>query len=224
MILNEFAKVLYLFSHSCIMKRMLKNLRNNFITGILILTPVTLIIWLCIFLINVLGGVRNILPNSISNSDNYFIRASSSLIVLAVIFFLIVVTGWLSRKIIGKQLISFVEETIGRVPVVRTAYKAIKQLIDVFSGNNEQFQAVCIIEFPRKGLHTYGFITGETMFDGKKHYHVFVPTTPNPTSGFTLLVEQSEVRRVNMTVENALKTIISMGALSTSKVDLKTDL
>lgn len=224
MTLSEFAKVLYLFNHSCIIKNMLKNLRNNFITGILILTPVTLVTWLCIFLINVLGGARNILPNSISNSSNYFIRASSSLIVLIIIFFLIVVAGWLSRKIIGKQLIAFIEETIGRVPVLRTAYKAIKQLIDVFSGNNKQFQAVCIIEFPRKGLHTYGFITGETMFDGKKHYHVFVPTTPNPTSGFTLLVEQSELRRVNMTVEDALKTIISMGVLSTNKVDLKTGL
>ncbi len=222
--LNDIAKRLYLLSHSCIIDHMLKNLRNNFITGVLILTPVTLIIWLCIFLINVLGGVRNILPNSISNSSNYFVRASSSLIVLTTIFFIIVIAGWLSRKLIGKQLIAFIEETISRVPVLRSAYKAIKQLIDVFSGNNKQFQAVCLIEFPRKGLHSYGFITGETIFDGKKHYHVFVPTTPNPTSGFTVLVEQAEVRRINMTVEDAFKIIISMGVLSTSKVDLKTDL
>jgi uncharacterized membrane protein len=200
---------------------MLKDLRKNFITGILILTPVTIIIWLCIFLINILGGVRNILPDSISDSSNYFIRASSSVLVLLLIFIFIVAAGWLSRKIIGKQLLSFMEETIAKIPILRTAYKAIKQLIDVFSGKNQQFQAVCIIEFPRKGLHSYGFITGETTFEGKKHYHVFVPTTPNPTSGFTVLAEQSEVTRVNITVEEAFKIIISMGVLSTNKGDLQ---
>ena len=200
---------------------MLKDLRKNFITGILILTPVTIIIWLCIFLINILGGVRNILPDSISDSSNYFIRASSSLFVLLFLFLFIVVAGWLSRKIIGKQLLSFMEETIAKIPILRTAYKAIKQLIDVFSGKSEQFQAVCIIEFPRKGLYSYGFITGETTFEGKKHYHVFVPTTPNPTSGFTVLAELSEVTRVNITVEDAFKIIISMGVLSTNKGDLQ---
>ena len=200
---------------------MLKNLRKNFISGILILTPVTIIIWLCIFLINILGGVRNILPDSISDSSNYFIRASSSLFVLLFIFIFIVVIGSLSRKIIGKQLLSFMEETIAKIPILRTAYKALKQLIDVFSGKNQQFQAVCIIEFPRKGLYAYGFITGETTFEGKKYYHVFVPTTPNPTSGFTVLAELSEVTRVNITVEDAFKIIISMGVLSTNKGDLQ---
>jgi len=200
---------------------MLKNLRNNFISGVLILTPVTVIIWLCIFLIKILGGVRNILPNSISNSSNYLIRASSSLFVLIFIFILIVAAGWFFRKIIGKQLLSFIEETIRRIPILGTAYKAMKQLIDVFSGKNQQFQAVCIVEFPRKGLYSYGFITGETAFDEKKYYHVFVPTTPNPTSGFTILAEQSEVTRVNITVEDAFKIIISMGVLSASKGKLQ---
>lgn len=200
---------------------MLKNIRNNFIGGVLILTPVTIIIWLGIFLINLLGGVRNILPNSISDSSNYFIRASSSLVVLLFIFLVVVTVGWLSRKIVGKQLLSFMEESIGKVPVLRTAYKAMKQLIDIFSGKNQQFQAVCLIEFPRKGLHSYGFITGETLFNDKKYYHVFVPTTPNPTSGFTVLAEQAEVTRINISVEEAFKIIISMGVLSTSNGELK---
>ena len=200
---------------------MLKNIRNNFITGILILTPVTIIIWLSIFLINILGGVRNILPSSISDSSNYLIRASSSLLVLLVLFLFIVVAGWLSRKIIGKQLLSFMEETISRIPILRSTYKAIKQLIDVFSGKNQQFQAVCLIEFPRKGVYSYGFITGETTFQSKKCYHVFVPTTPNPTSGFTMLAPQKEVTRIDMSVEEAFKIIISMGVLSSGKNELK---
>ena len=196
------------------MKGGLKTFRNNFISGALILIPVTVIIWLSIFMINLLGGVRNILPNSISNSSNDLVRFLASLFMLILIVLFIVVVGWLSRKIIGRQLISFVDETIGKIPVLRSAYKAMKQLIDIFSGKNDQFKAVCLVEFPRKGAFSYGFITGETNLQGKKYFYVFVPTTPNPTSGFTVLFEQSEVTRVDISVEEAFKTIITMGVLS----------
>jgi len=195
----------------------LKTLRKNFISGTLVLIPVAVIVWLSIFLIDILGGVRNILPNSISNSSNYFVRLSSSLFVLIFIVFLIIVVGWLSRKFIGKQIISLVDDTINRIPLIRSIYRAMKQLIDVFSGKNEQFKAVCLIEFPRKGLRSYGFITGETILEGKKYFYVFVPTTPNPTSGFTVLAEQEDIVRVNVSVEEAFKAIISMGVLSSNK-------
>jgi len=196
------------------MQEKLKIFRNNFIGGIFILIPVTAIVWLCIFLINTLGGVRNILPNSISESSNYFIRMSSSLIVLVFIVIFIAVVGWLSRKIIGKQLITFMEETINKIPVLRSAYGAIKQMVDIFSGKNEQFKAVCLVEFPRKGILAFGFITGETKIKDKKYFYVFVPTTPNPTSGFTMLFEPDDVVNVDYTVEEAFKIIISMGVLN----------
>lgn len=195
-----------------------RTFRNNFISGTLILIPVATIVWLSIFVINTLGGVRNILPSSISDSSNPLVRFLSSIIVLSIIIVLITVFGWLSRKLVGKQFISFIEETIARIPVLRSTYKAIKQIIDVFSGKNEQFKAVCLVEFPRKGTKSFAFITGETIFEGKKHFYVFVPTTPNPTSGFTIILEQEEVIRVNVTVEEAFKTIISMGTLS-SKIE-----
>ncbi len=204
-----------------IRSKITKSFRNNFISGALVLIPVTIIVWLSVFLLNVLGGVRNILPNSISDSSNYLVRLSSSLFVLIFIVLFVTIVGWLSRKIIGKQLIKFVEEAIAKIPVLRSAYKAIKQLIDIFSGKSDQFKAVCLVEFPRKGVLTYGFITGETVLAEKKCYYVFVSFTP-PTSGFTILVEQTDVIRVDTSVEEAFKTILSMGVLS-SKTNIQSN-
>jgi len=204
-----------------IRSKITKSFRNNFISGALVLIPVTIIVWLSVFLLNILGGVRNILPNSISDSSNYLVRLSSSLFVLIFIVLFVTIVGWLSRKIIGKQLIKFVEEAIAKIPVLRSAYKAIKQLIDIFSGKSDQFKAVCLVEFPRKGVLTYGFITGETILAEKKYYYVFVSFTP-PTSGFTILVEQTDVIRVDTSVEEAFKTILSMGVLS-SKTNIQSN-
>ncbi len=196
------------------MEHKLRTFRNNFISGALILLPVTAIVWLSVFLINMIGGVRNILPDSISNSDNFFVRLLGSLFVLTLIVLFIILVGWLSRRFIGKQLLLFVEGTINKIPVLRSAYKAMKQLIEIFSGKNEQFKAVCLVKFPHAGALSYAFITGEKEINGKKYFYVFVPTTPNPTSGFTVLFEQSEVVRVDTSVETAFKTIITMGVLS----------
>lgn len=196
------------------MEHKLKKFRNNFISGVLVLIPVTAIVWLLVFLINVIGGVKNILPNSIAYSSNPFVRLLASLFVLTLIVLFIVAVGWISRRFVGQQLLSFFESAIDKIPVLRSMYKAIKQLIDIFSGKNDQFKAVCLVKFPHAGTLSYAFITGEKEMDGKKYFYVFVPTTPNPTSGFTVLIEQSEVKRLDVSVETAFKTIITMGVLS----------
>ncbi|MEI6092183.1 MAG: DUF502 domain-containing protein [bacterium] len=187
--------------------------RRNFISGVLILVPFAAILWLCVFIINFLGGVKRFLPYPISNPDNFFIRIAVSLSLVIIILLFIVFVGWVSRKFIGRHVLSFLDDMIAKVPMLRSLYGAIKQIINMFSSNKDQFKSVCLIEFPRKGVKTIAFVTNEITLAGQKYFTVFVPTTPNPTSGFTLLVKEEEINRIEMSIEVAFKTIISMGVL-----------
>jgi uncharacterized membrane protein len=196
------------------MKGRIKGFRNNLISGVLVLVPFAAIVWLCVFIINVMGGMNNYHPLFIRNSENPFVKFMVSLLFIILILLVIAFIGWLSRKFIGRQILSFLDESISRLPMLGTIYGAIKQLVNVFSNKNNQFKAVCLVEFPRKGIRSIGFVTGETVLEGEKYFCVFVPTTPNPTSGFTLLLKGEDFVRVNMSVEAAFKIIVSMGVLA----------
>ncbi len=138
---------------------------------------------------------------------------------IILIIILIYILGLLVTNFLGKKIFNLGEKVVKKVPVVNIIYSTLKQITDTFTkGNKETFKGTIYIQYPRRGLWTMAFISGESKnIHGVPYYHVFVPTTPNPTSGFFLLVPQSESIKTDMSVEDGLKTIISGGLLAPEK-------
>ena len=138
-------------------------------------------------------------------------------IILTVL--LIYVLGLLVTNFLGKKIFDIGERLVKKVPIVNMIYTTLKQITDTFTkGSMDAFKGAVYIEYPRKGLWTMAFISGESINkDGVSFYHLFVPTTPNPTSGFFLMIPQSDTIKSGMSVENGLKTIISGGLLAPKK-------
>ena len=135
-------------------------------------------------------------------------------IILTII--LIYILGLLVTNFLGRRIFNLGEKVVKKVPVVNIIYSTLKQITDTFTkGSKDTFKGAIYIQYPRRGLWTMAFISGESISkDGIAYYHVFVPTTPNPTSGFFLLVPQSDSVKTGMSVEDGLKTIISGGLLA----------
>jgi uncharacterized membrane protein len=128
--------------------------------------------------------------------------------------FLVSFVGWVSKQYIGKKFLELIAEVISHIPVIRSVYSALDQLLKTLaSGDGGQFSRVVYIEYPRKGIWALAFVTGPARGPNvpEKHLNVYIPTTPNPTSGFHLLVPENEVRESNLSVEQAFKTILSLG-------------
>ena len=138
-------------------------------------------------------------------------------IILTII--LIYILGLLVTNFLGKKIFDIGERLVKKVPIVNMIYTTLKQITDTFTkGSMDAFKGAVYIEYPRKGLWTMAFISGESINkDGVSFYHLFVPTTPNPTSGFFLMIPQSDTIKSGMSVENGLKTIISGGLLAPKK-------
>ena len=138
-------------------------------------------------------------------------------IILTVL--LVYILGLLVTNFLGKKIFDIGERLVKKVPIVNMIYTTLKQITDTFTkGSMEAFKGAVYIEYPRKGLWTMAFISGESINkDGVSFYHLFVPTTPNPTSGFFLMIPQSDAIKSGMSVENGLKTIISGGLLAPKK-------
>ena len=190
-------------------------IRAAFVTGLLLCLPVSLTIYIIVWLVNFFlqfFGVE-LEPTPLVNAGMTIL---SALTVAAGIAFV----GFVSRNILGRVFFSLLEEILGRLPMVRSIYSAIKQIIDTFSvGNKEKtFSRAVLVEFPRRGCWTVGFLTheGETQFSrlaGTPLVHVFVPTTPNPTGGYMILVPAGEVKALDVSVAEAMKMIVSGGAV-----------
>ena len=132
---------------------------------------------------------------------------------------LVYILGLLVTNFLGKKIFDIGERLVKKVPIVNMIYTTLKQITDTFTkGSMDAFKGAVYIEYPRKGLWTMAFISGESISkDGVSFYHLFVPTTPNPTSGFFLMIPQSDTIKSGMSVENGLKTIISGGLLAPKK-------
>ena len=132
---------------------------------------------------------------------------------------LVYILGLLVTNFLGKKIFDIGERLVKKVPIVNMIYTTLKQITDTFTkGSMDAFKGAVYIEYPRKGLWTMAFISGESINkDGVSFYHLFVPTTPNPTSGFFLMIPQSDTIKSGMSVENGLKTIISGGLLAPKK-------
>ena len=207
-------------------KSFLSGLRNSFLTGVVVIAPVGLTVWLIWSVIGWVDGV--VLPFVPSryqpeNILNTFLGLDIKLQLrgLGVVFFLIFTTfvGWLAKGLLGRSLIRSAERFVNRMPIVRSIYSGVKQIAEtVFSQADRSFEKACIVQYPRKGIWAVGFIStpakGEIrarVNDAQNLLSVFVPTTPNPTSGFLLFFPAEDVIELDMSIEDAAKLVISAG-------------
>ena len=207
-------------------KSFFSGLRTSFLTGVVVIAPVGLTVWLIWSVIGWVDGV--VLPFVPSryqpeNILNTFLGLDIQLQLrgLGVVFFLIFTTfvGWLAKGLLGRSLIRSAERFVNRMPVVRSIYSGVKQIAEtVFSQADRSFEKACIVQYPRKGIWAVGFIStpakGEIharVNDAQNLLSVFVPTTPNPTSGFLLFFPTEDVIELDMSIEDAAKLVISAG-------------
>ena len=189
----------------------LARLRNYFITGIVVLVPIGITLYLTKFFISVSS---NLIPKEI-NPNSYLPFSIPGLEILLSIIFITVI-GWLSISFIGKKILQLVYETLKRIPILRTIYSAIGQMTESLAPRKGNKKSVVLVEYPRKGSWAVGFATKDNKGEISKKtstelVNVFVPTTPNPTSGFLLMFPKKEIIYLDMTFEEASKFIVSAG-------------
>lgn len=206
--------------------RFLGQWRGNFLTGLAVLLPTVITLAVIKWLFGTIATFTDLLlfflPTTLTHADGgkgpMFWYWSLAALVLAVA--LVSVVGLLTRYYIGKRLIEWLDITMLRVPLLNKIYGTIKQVNEAFStGSKTSFKTVVLVEFPREGTQSIGFITSEQhaevqMKTKEKVVCVFVPTTPNPTSGFLILVPEEKVTKLDMSVADGIKYIISLGAIS----------
>jgi uncharacterized membrane protein len=195
-----------------------QRLRNDFLTGLVVVLPVFLTFYVVSALVNFVDA--NVVPLV---PARYRPPSFENLFGIGLIIFIIVTiaVGAMTKGIFGRQIIQFGETLVDRTPIVRSIYNALKQIVEtVLSQSGTSFKQACLIEYPRKGLWAIAFVSTEargeiTVKSGEPEMlAVFLPTTPNPTSGFLLYVPRSDVVMLDMTVEEAAKLIISAGLVS----------
>ena len=189
-------------------------LRNYFITGVVVLIPIGFTLYLTKFLI---GISSKIIPQNI-NPNNYLPYAIPGIEIL-ISFIVITIVGGLSLSFLGKKVLRLIDDLFKRIPFLRTIYSAILQMTETFSSSKNDKKSVVLIEYPRKGVWAVGFATKENTGEmakktNQKLINVFVPTTPNPTSGFLLMFPIDDVIYLDMTFEEASKFIVSAGTSS----------
>jgi len=198
----------------------LAGLRASFLTGLVVVAPAVLTIWLITTFVDFVDSrVFPLLPLSMLPPELAALRIPGLGVVIFLVFTLLV--GWLAKGYIGRSLIEWGEELVSRMPIVRSIYNALKQIAEtVFAQSNTSFNRACLIQYPRPGLWAVAFVSTDTKGEiaekigGGKMISVFLPTTPNPTSGFLLFVPEAEVKYLDMSIEDAAKLIISAGLVT----------
>lgn len=196
-------------------------MRGYFIAGVLVTAPITITIWLTMAIINFVDSrVSALFPTQYSE---YTFSVPGLGLVIVLLFLLLV--GMLTTNFLGRYFVNLGEAILDRLPVVRTLYSATKQIVEtVFSSQSQAFREVVMIEYPRKDIWSLGFLTGTTKGEVQELtddevVNVFLPTTPNPTSGFLLFVPRKDVRILEMAVEDGIKLIVSAGIVTPEKLE-----
>lgn len=193
-------------------------IKRYFITGLLIWVPLVITGWVLSLIVSTLDQSLRLLPETIhpQNIVGFAIPGVGALLTLA----MILLTGLLATNFIGQKLVSWWDKLLSRIPVVNSVYKSVKQVSDtLFAPNGNAFRKALLVQYPRQGSWTIAFQTGQPGGDLVNHLNgeyvsVYVPTTPNPTSGFFLMMAAADVVELDMTVDEALKYIISMGVVA----------
>ncbi|HHG73746.1 MAG TPA: DUF502 domain-containing protein [Persephonella sp.] len=195
-------------------KLLVIKIRDTFLTGLFVFIPIAITIWIVVWLLSfvnnlILPYLRYLLPIP-------DIPGVGILVTILLVF----ITGLIAQNYFGKKLISLWDSLINRIPLVRSIYIATKQLMEnLFNSKGKgKFKEAVLVEFPRKGMLSIGFVANKIQIDGKTYYLVYIPTAPNPTSGYTIFVDENEVKHTDLTVEEATKIILSGGLVSKDKI------
>ncbi len=194
-----------------IKKSVFSKIRNNFIAGVVVLIPIGITVYLTLFIVRISG---NIIPKEI-NPNNYLPFNIPGVEILIALF-LITLIGWLSLSFIGKRFFDLFNSILKKIPILRTIYSAIGQMTESFTKTESKEKSVVLLEYPRKGVWAVGFATKENhgIIKDKVNeelINVFVPTTPNPTSGFLLMLPKKDLIYLDVSFEQASKFIVSAG-------------
>jgi uncharacterized membrane protein len=192
--------------------------RKYLVTGLLIWVPLVITLWVLELIISTMDRSLQLLPAQWHPHTllGFNLPGLGLLLTVAVVL----LTGMLTRNIIGQRMVVFWESLLGRIPIVRSIYSSVKQVSDtILSPNGQAFRKALLVEYPRKGIWTIGFQTGVPSDEVRRHVadelvSIYVPTTPNPTSGFFLMVPRSDVVELGMSVDQALKYVVSMGVVA----------
>ena len=199
---------------------MKQKLQKYLITGIISIIPIALTYFIIEFLFILISGkgawiIELFLP------ENYIGGALQSILgfILTIIF--LYVLGLIVSNVLGKKIYKLFESILSKIPIVSRVYNSIKQITGALSGaNSKAFQKVVLVEYPRKDLWTIAMVTGETMDNNQLYYNIFVPTTPNPTSGYLLFIKASDTKDIDISVEEGLKIIVSGGMIGPEKLNI----
>ena len=192
-------------------KSIIVRIRNNFFAGAVVLIPLGLTIYLTLFVIKISS---RLLPKEIN--PNHYLPFDIPGLEILISFILITFVGWISLSFLGKKLLDILNSLLKKIPILRTIYSAILQMTETFTQKSEKGKSVVLIEYPRKGVWAVAFATKEnkgliSKKIDKEICNVFVPTTPNPTSGFLLIIPKDELIFLDISIEEASKIIVSAG-------------
>ena len=197
---------------------MLAKIKNYLFTGILVTAPVVITFWIVFSLVNLFDALVNPIIPFYLNPNSYLPRDVPGLGLIILVIFLIGI-GFLAANFFGSWLLKKTDLIIQKIPLIKIFYKTIKQIFEtILKTNSDAFREAVLVEYPRKGVWVIGFTTGEVQGEvknklKKKLTNVFIPTTPNPTSGFLLMVPNNELKKLNVSVDDAIKTIVSAGII-----------
>tara|TARA_A100001011_G_C14278955_1_gene830613 strand:- start:726 stop:1343 length:618 start_codon:yes stop_codon:yes gene_type:complete len=186
-------------------------IRNYFLTGVVVLIPIAISIYLVLLIVNLSA---KILPDELN--PNYYLPFNVPGLEILIAFILITIIGGLSLSFLGKKLLQIINDLFKKIPILRTIYSAVVQMTETFTKSKDNKKSVVLIEYPKKGTYAIGFATKENTGTikrktGKNLINVFVPTTPNPTSGFLLMFPKEDVIYLDISFEEASKFIVSAG-------------
>ncbi|MEX0804234.1 MAG: DUF502 domain-containing protein, partial [Candidatus Binatia bacterium] len=197
--------------------RLRESLQRYFLAGLLVFLPIVITLWFLGWVIGLLDGLLDVLPAGLHPNTYlpFAIPGLGAIVTVAMILFL----GVLTTGVATRRFLAAWENILVKIPVFRGIYTAVQKLVQTFLGQSQNSRQVVMIEYPRKGIYTVGFAMGRAWQELEKQQdaqllNVFIPTTPNPTSGFYLLVPIAEVSPLNMTMEEALKLITSGGLIT----------
>ncbi len=197
---------------------MRKKIKNILLTGFVAMIPVGVTVYIIAFLIRTMDNLVKIIPHRFQPDEllGFHIPGLGIIITLVLIF----IVGLVTKSYLGRKAVSLGEWIVDKIPFVSGIYKGVKQLVDaIFSDKHRSFRKAVLIEYPRKGLYSIAFVTGDSQGEvqektAKKHINLFVPTTPNPTSGFYIMIPEEDIINLDMSVEEAFSLIISGGIIA----------
>ena len=201
---------------------MIEKFKSNLLAGIATIIPLALTVYviqvIITFTIWIGGTVAEPLERFVNVTFPGF-GIISSIIGLLIVFFALIIFGALARNVIGKRVVDWLESIFKKIPLIDSIYSTTKQIIETFSGSQtDSFQKVVYIEYPRKGMWTLGFVTGESVnLNNEEFYHLFVPTTPNPTSGYFVIIAKEDTTAADVNVEEGFRMIVSSGIVGSHK-------